>query len=81
MTCREFVEFLMAYLDGELSEPERITFERHMQDCPPCVTYLDTYAETVRLGQTVCRDPDGPVPKEAPDALVQAILSARSSRS
>jgi hypothetical protein len=27
MTCRELVEFLMDYLDGLLSEPERRCFE------------------------------------------------------
>lgn len=76
MNCREFVEFLMAYLDQELPEGECATFERHMADCPACVTYLETYTETVRLGQ-LCRDPDGPVPEDVPEGLVRAILAAR----
>lgn len=79
MKCREFVDFLMAYLDGELPEAERATFQEHMAECPPCVTYLDTYAETVRLGQTLCRDPEGPVPEDVPEALVRAILAARKA--
>ena len=29
MTCRELVEFLMDYLDGHLSGPERLCFEEH----------------------------------------------------
>ena len=77
MKCQEFVDFLMAYLDRELPEGERATFEAHMVECPPCVTYLDTYAETVRLGQTLCRDPEGPVPEDVPEGLVRAILAAR----
>ncbi len=76
MNCREFVDFLMAYLDGELSDAERSAFEQHMQACPPCVTYLETYGETVRLGG-LCRDAEGPVPEEVPDQLVAAILAAR----
>ena len=80
MKCREFVDFLMAYIEEELPEDERSVFEEHMAECPPCVTYLDTYKETVRLGQDVCDD-DGPVPEEVPERLVQAILAARPRKS
>ncbi|MEE9608870.1 MAG: zf-HC2 domain-containing protein [Myxococcota bacterium] len=77
MTCREFVDFLVEYLEGTLPEPRRETFEGHMHECPSCVTYLDTYRETVRLGKAVCADPEGPVPEDVPDPLVRAILAAR----
>ena len=79
MKCREFVEFLMEYLDGALVETERRVFEEHIGDCPTCVNYLDTYRETVRLGNSLCT-PDGDVPPEVPEELVQAILSARRDR-
>ena len=39
MTCRDVVEFLMNFLDGELPEQERARFEEHLCCCPPCVTY------------------------------------------
>ena len=77
ITCREFVEFLMAYLDGEASDQERSVFEKHMDLCPPCVTYLETYRETVRLGTCLCADPEGPPPDDVPEELVQAVLRAR----
>jgi predicted anti-sigma-YlaC factor YlaD len=77
MNCREFVDFLMSYLDGELeSEPSRV-FEEHMQLCPPCLTYLDTYRDTIRLGRFACEDAEGPPPEDAPEQLIQAILAAR----
>jgi anti-sigma factor RsiW len=76
MTCREFVEFLMAYDEGELSEEQKKLFEQHMGDCPPCITYLSTYRETAKLGR-LCRDPEGPPPDDAPEPLIQAILAAR----
>lgn len=76
MKCREFVEFLMEYLDGALVEAERRVFEDHIGDCPACVNYLATYRETVRLGSSVCT-PDAEVPPDVPEELVQAILSAR----
>jgi anti-sigma factor RsiW len=78
MTCREFVDFLMEYLEGGLEPQARTTFEDHMDDCPACVTYLDTYRETVQLGrQILCDPPDSPVPDDVPEDLVAAILAAR----
>ena len=78
MTCREFVEFLMAYLDGELPRAEADIFEGHIDECPSCGTYLETYEEAVRLGRAVCADPEGPVPEDVPEPLVRAILAARA---
>jgi anti-sigma factor RsiW len=77
MTCREFVDFLMRYLDGELEAESARVFERHMQLCPPCLTFLDTYKDTIRLGKYACRNDVGPPPDEVPEALIQAILAAR----
>ena len=80
MTCREFVDFLMAYLDGELGPERRADFEHHLVECPPCIDYLETYKTTVELTGGACRDPDGPVPEEVPDELVRAILAAVKDR-
>ena len=77
MNCREFVDFLMDYLDDNLPAAQHATFRGHMEECPGCGRYLETYRETVRLGKACCEDPDGPVPADVPDALVAAILAAR----
>ncbi len=76
LTCREFADFIMAYLDGDLPEAQREAFQEHIGICPPCVHYLDSYKETIRLG-CLCRDGEGPPPEDAPEALVEAILAAR----
>ena len=75
MTCREFVDFLMEYLDGTLAASELQVFEGHIDDCPQCVTYLDTYRETVRLGRSVC-DAEGPVPDDVPETVVRIDILA-----
>ena len=80
MTCREFIEFLMEYLSGEISEAERTRFDKHLAVCPACVAYLKSYQETVKLGKAVFAHPEEPVPEEVPEELVQAILSARLRR-
>lgn len=77
MNCREFVDFLMSYLEGELeAEPTRV-FEDHMRLCPPCLTYLDTYRDTIRLGKLACRDELERSLEEPPEQLIRAILAAR----
>lgn len=81
MTCREFNEFLMAYLDRELPKAELESFEAHLAECPPCVVYLDQYRETVRLGRSICEPDDGPIPDNVPERLIQAVLASRRSTS
>lgn len=78
MTCRDLTEFLMSYLEGELPSEQSEEFERHVDVCPPCKTYLNTYKETVALGKSVCYDPDGPVPEDVPKQLLEAIMAARA---
>ena len=77
MTCRELAEFLMDYLDRELPLRQRVVFEIHLRMCPGCKNYLKSYKETVELGKSICEEPDGPVPQEVPEELVQAIMAAR----
>jgi anti-sigma factor RsiW len=76
MTCRELVDFLMDYLDGQLSESERLCFEEHLGECPDCVAYLTTYKQTIQLGKDACTAGDA-IPSDVPEDLVRAILAAR----
>ena len=68
----------MEYLDGNLGDSERQIFEQHMRDCPPCEVYLETYGETIKLGQDAFWPAEGALPDDVPEELVQAILAARS---
>jgi anti-sigma factor RsiW len=77
ITCREFVEFLIDYLDNALPDEQRREFDRHMAMCPACVAYLKTYQQTIAAGRAALGEPDGPLPDEIPADLVKAILAAR----
>ncbi len=77
ITCRELVEFLCDYESGELPEAQRAEFERHLAVCPPCVRYLDSYRTTIVIGKRCCDEASRNLP-EMPEALVKAILAARS---
>lgn len=81
MICREVVEFLMEYLSAELPPDQRLAFEEHLETCPECVAYLQSYKETVKLGKAVLNHSDERIPDEVPEELVQAILAARKNRS
>lgn len=76
-TCREVIDFLGQYVEGELPEAQRSEFERHLELCPPCVRYLDSYRDSIRLARDACAE----APTEAPpESLVRAILAARAKK-
>jgi anti-sigma factor RsiW len=75
MTCREFAEFLDAFLAGTLPAGEADVFRAHLAECDHCVTYLDGYRRTVDACQRL-RATDV-VPPEVPADLVAAILASR----
>lgn len=77
MTCREFVEFIMGFLDGDLPADVQAPFERHLSSCPSCHRYLQVYRATVAAGRPAFADLDAGVPDEVPAELVRAILASR----
>ncbi len=77
ITCKKLSEFLLDYVSGELPEADREEFERHLKACPPCIAYLDTYREAVRLGKEAMQEArEAPVPEE----LAKAILACRPNQ-
>jgi len=81
ITCRDVLDFLMAYEEGELAPEIRAEFDRHLAACPPCVDYLASYRRTLSLEKQAfdsvseersCGD--------VPEDLVQAILASRPKR-
>jgi anti-sigma factor RsiW len=51
MDCKEIVEAITAYLDGNLSTADRRRFDSHLANCPYCTEYLEQMRMTIaRLG-------------------------------
>lgn len=46
-TCQQIVEFLSAYLEGDLDPDTTQHFDQHMADCPPCVYYVQTFRKMI----------------------------------
>jgi anti-sigma factor RsiW len=80
MTCRDVVEFLDRYRDGELSRWERARFQFHLALCANCRRYLASYEATIRLSKQTLSHAEPSPPGEVPEELVQAILNARRDR-
>jgi len=47
--CRECLELLNDYIDGSLDKETRGSLEEHFQDCPPCISFLNTYKSTTNI--------------------------------
>jgi hypothetical protein len=55
LTCREVIELLADYLEQSLAPETLAEFERHLDRCPPCIAYLNTYRKTRELTGLVGR--------------------------
>ena len=76
ITCSELIEFLASYLDGELAAERKQVFDAHLEDCPDCVAYVDSYRKTgevIKRTLAACSD----LPDDVPGDLLEAILAAR----
>lgn len=78
MTCRQFEDFIVNYLDGSLDKDLRLEFENHIRDCRACHDYLGAYRQTVALGKRAFDDLDE-IPNSVPENLVLAVLNIRYS--
>jgi len=43
VTCNDYKDLLMGYLDNELSDEQRQRFEEHLAGCPECASELEEF--------------------------------------
>lgn len=48
-TCKDATNLLLEFLNGELDPRTNSEFEKHLEICPDCVAFLNTYKKTVEL--------------------------------
>lgn len=53
LRCRNVVELTLGYLEATLDPKDRKAMEAHLSDCYNCWNFLNTYRETVKLGQSL----------------------------
>ncbi|MDH5762792.1 MAG: zf-HC2 domain-containing protein [Nitrospinota bacterium] len=65
--CKECIELLCDYFEGTLDSNTATSLEDHFKDCPPCVSFLETYRQTSDL----CRKTLSAV--EIPEAVQERL--------
>lgn len=76
ITCVEFENFVLSYLEGELSAKQRSVFEWHLRLCAECREYLAAYQRSLEIGRAVLNSPNDPVPQDVPEDLIKAVLDS-----
>jgi predicted anti-sigma-YlaC factor YlaD len=59
MSCKELVELVTDYIEGELTIEDTRRFEAHLVICPGCRTFLDQAKWTIRFQ----REPQVDIPR------------------
>lgn len=80
ITCREFEDFVLDYLDGNLRNSQRRVFEMHLRMCRECREYLAAYKRTMELSRMALEEPPSVTMDEVPEDLIKAVLDAQQSQ-
>ena len=66
MKCKELLDLMNDYVDGDLDREEFDTFRRHLLGCGPCEVVIDNVRHTIGVYKSGH-------PVEVPDALQQQL--------
>jgi anti-sigma factor RsiW len=74
MSCKSLVmEALYDFEEGTMPEAERRELERHLEACPPCVRFLDSYRATGRTLRAL-------KPRDVPPTLARTVFEFVKAR-
>jgi anti-sigma factor (TIGR02949 family) len=74
LACREVVELVTDYLEGEMAPDDRRAFDRHLAACEGCQDYLEQLRTVIRV---VGRPTVDAVPPETMAGLLRAFRDWR----
>jgi anti-sigma factor RsiW len=77
LECRQIAELLGDYFDGTLPNHVRELLEFHIDGCPPCVAFVNTYRGTIAATRIL---PDAPMPNELKKRLLKVLREERGSQ-
>jgi len=72
--CKECLDLLHDYLEGELDSETTQSLEEHFDDCPPCISFLNTYKSTTNI----CRETLNQI--EIPQAVRDSLLKVLNKK-
>ena len=74
--CRQIAELLGDYLEGTLPSETRALLEWHIEGCPPCVAFVNTYRGTIDAARKL-RDVE--IPADLKQRLLDVLRAQRAS--
>lgn len=69
MECKRVLEILSDYVDGELSPDQCQQIQEHLEDCPECHDFVETFRESLELTHNLDK-------KLPPQDVCESILRA-----
>ena len=75
--CRQIADLLGDYLEGTLPKRLHDLLEWHIEACPPCVAFVNTYRGTVNATTKLA---DIPIPPELKQRLLAVLRAERDAR-
>jgi anti-sigma factor RsiW len=75
LTCREVVELVTDFLEGQIAAAERRAMDAHLGECPGCAEYIRQMRLTIAALGTLAHD-DVMFPQTR-DALLSAFAELR----
>lgn len=76
-TCRETIELLMDYLEGQLPPEEKSALDAHFAACKPCLEFVRSYERTPSV---LRKATEVEIPPEVSDRLIQFLKEKRTRR-
>ena len=77
LECRRIAELLADYIDGTLPRETRELIDWHIEGCPPCVAFVNTYRGTI---DAVKKLRDTTIPPELKQRLLTVLQNRQASR-
>ncbi len=62
LTCQQVTDAIIDYLTGDMQPETTRLFDEHLQGCPDCLAFFNTYNRTVRATRSLSYD-------DIPDAM------------
>jgi len=72
--CKEILDILSDYVDGELTEGQCGQIQEHLKDCSRCREFVETFRESLELAHNL--DKELP-PKNVCESVLQALKKVR----
>jgi len=84
ITCAQAIDFMRAYLDGELPQGQQQIFAAHLAICEDCRNYLSSYKTSIELlhhasSESMAEEHLPPVPEDLLNAIMKTISEQPSN--